>query len=104
MLDGKGCAGGMYLICYDMTSNRKRRKAAEILLDYGRRVQYSVFECEISRKQFEVLYAKLADLSEGMDDGNIRIYQIAKEEMQKIAILGNPLCIREDDLDDVVVI
>ena len=56
------------------------------------------------RKQFEVLYAKLADLSEGMDDGNIRIYQIAKEEMQKIAILGNPSCIREDDLDDVVVI
>ena len=94
----------MYLICYDMTSNRKRRKAAEILLDYGRRVQYSVFECEISRKQFEVLYAKLADLSEGMDDGNIRIYQIAKEEMQKIAILGNSSCIREDDLDDVVVI
>ena len=101
MLDGKGCAGGMYLICYDMTSNRKRRKAADILLDYGRRVQYSVFECEISRKQFEVLYAKLADLSEGMDDGNIRIYQIAKEEMQKIAILGNPSCIR---VDDVVVI
>lgn len=64
----------------------------------------NVFECEISRKQFEVLYAKLADLSEGMDDGNIRIYQIAKEEMQKIAILGNPSCIREDDLDDVVVI
>ena len=87
-----------------MTSNRKRRKAAEILLDYGRRVQYSVFECEISRKQFEVLYAKLADLSEGMDDGNIRIYQIAKEEMQKIAILGNPSCFREDDLVDVVVI
>ena len=104
MLEGKGCAGGMYLICYDMTSNRKRRKAAEILLDYGRRVQYSVFECEINRKQFEILNAKLAELSEGMDDGNIRIYQIAKEEMQKIAILGNPSCIREDDLDDVVVI
>ena len=81
------------MICYDMASNKKRRKAAEILL-----------ECEISRKQFEVLYAKLADISEGMDDGNIRIYQISKEEMQKIAILGNPSCIREDDLDDVVVI
>ena len=104
MLEGKGCARGMYLICYDMTSNRKRRKAAEILLDYGRCVQYSVFECEINRKQFEILYTKLAELSEGMDDGNIRIYQIAKEEMQKIAILGNPSCIREDDLDDVVVI
>lgn len=92
------------MICYDMTSNKKRRKVAEILKDYGRRVQYSVFECEISRRQFEVLYAKLADLAEGMDDGNIRIYQIAKEEMEKIAILGNASCVREEDLDDVVVI
>lgn len=94
----------MYLICYDITSNKKRRKAAEILCDYGRRVQYSVFECEIKRKQFEVLYARLSDLSEWMKDGNIWIYQIAKEEMQKIAVLGNPSCIYEDDSNDIVVI
>ncbi len=94
----------MYLICCDITSNKKRRKAAEILCDYGRRVQYSVFECEIKRKQFEVLYARLSDLSEGMKDGNIWIYQIAKEEMQKIAVLGNPSCIYEDDSNDIVVI
>lgn len=94
----------MYLICYDITSNKKRRKAAEILCDYGRRVQYSVFECEIKRKQFEVLHARISDLSEGMKDGNIRIYQIAKEEMQKIAVLGNPSCIYEDDSNDIVVI
>ena len=94
----------MYLICCDITSNKKRRKAAEILCDYGRRVQYSVFECEIKRKQFEVLYARLSDLSEGMKDGNIWIYQIAKEEMQKIAVLGNPSCIYEDDSNEIVVI
>ena len=39
-----------------------------------------------------------------MKDGNIRIYQIAKEKMQKIVVLGNPSCIHEDDLDDIVVI
>lgn len=51
-----------------------------------------------------MLYARLSDLSEGMKDGNIRIYQIAKEEMQKIAVLGNPSCIYEDDSNDIVVI
>jgi len=51
-----------------------------------------------------VLYARLSDLSEGMKDGNIRIYQIAKEEMQKIAVLDNPSCIHEDDSNDIVVI
>ena len=46
----------------------------------------------------------LYNLSEGMKDLNIRIYQIAKEEMQKIAVLGNPSCIHEDDSNDIVVI
>ena len=39
-----------------------------------------------------------------MKDGNIRIYQIAKEEMHKIAVLDNPSCIHEDDSNDIVVI
>ena len=51
-----------------------------------------------------MLYARLSDLSEGMKDGNIRIYQIAKEEMQKIAVLGTRSCRHEDDSNAIVVI
>ena len=46
----------MYVISYDIVSDKLRNKVAKILLDYGKRVQYSVFECYISQKQFEELY------------------------------------------------
>ena len=50
-----------YIISYDITVNRIRNKIAEELKNYGRRVQYSVFECELTDRRFRELYAKLAD-------------------------------------------
>ena len=35
----------MYIVSYDITSNKLRRKIAKELENYGVRVQYSVFEC-----------------------------------------------------------
>ena len=37
----------MYLVCYDITSDRVRNKIVKTLEGYGRRVQYSVFECDL---------------------------------------------------------
>lgn len=45
----------MYVISYDISNDRRRNKIAKILLDYGRRVQYSVFECEMNQKSFKEL-------------------------------------------------
>jgi len=36
----------LYLICYDVASPRRRRKLADLLLDYGTRVQKSAYECD----------------------------------------------------------
>ena len=47
---------GMYVISYDIAGDKLRNKIAKVLLGYGRRVQYSVFECRISQKRFEELY------------------------------------------------
>ena len=37
----------LYLICYDIASPRRRRKLADVLLDYGARVQKSAYECDL---------------------------------------------------------
>lgn len=34
-----------YLVCYDIPDDRRRNRLAETLLNYGQRVQESVFEC-----------------------------------------------------------
>ena len=37
----------LYLICYDVTSPRRRHKLANVLLDHGTRVQRSAYECDL---------------------------------------------------------
>ena len=34
----------LYLVSYDISDDGRRRQAMEALKDFGRRVQYSVFE------------------------------------------------------------
>lgn len=36
-----------WVVCYDIPDNRRRHKVMKIMEGAGRRVQYSVFECEI---------------------------------------------------------
>ena len=33
-----------YTVAYDITDDKRRNKVAKILKDFGKRVQYSVFE------------------------------------------------------------
>ena len=38
------------LIVYDISSDRRRTKLHDVLLDFGTPVQYSVFECALDEK------------------------------------------------------
>jgi len=38
----------LYVISYDIPDDERRLKVAKILLDFGRRVQYSVFEAHLA--------------------------------------------------------
>lgn len=80
----------MYLVSYDITSDRLRNKVAKTLEGFGRRVQYSVFECEITEKRYEELYEKLLKLTAGMEEGSIRFYYICKNCERKKRIIGVP--------------
>lgn len=37
-----------FLVCYDLENDRERQRVARILLRYGERVQYSVFEVQLA--------------------------------------------------------
>ena len=40
------------VVAYDIASDRRRNRLVKFLKDYGVRVNYSVFECEIQKKYF----------------------------------------------------
>lgn len=78
----------MYVISYDISEDRRRNKIAKLLEGYGRRVQYSVFECRICEKNMKVLYEALQDLTKDMQDGSIYIYHICGTCEKKSVIIG----------------
>ena len=56
------------VVCYDISSNKHRRKISPVLEDHGVRIQESVFEIRVTEPQFERLAAKLRPLVAGVSD------------------------------------
>lgn len=91
----------MYVVSYDLSNNKLRNKVAKVLEGYGRRVQYSVFECCISKKQMEQLYGKLLPIMQQEPEGNIRIYRICmncEKQIRTIGIKNKEIREAEDDI------
>lgn len=79
-----------YLLCYDVRDERRLRRTIKVAERWGRRVQYSVFICDLSdieRARLEgdlrveldvsVDYALLIDLGPAGDSSSRRLHWIA---------------------------
>ncbi len=51
-----------YVICYDISSEHRRRLVSECLDGYGDRIQKSVFEAVLDAKLFDSCLSELAEL------------------------------------------
>jgi len=74
------------VVSYDIVSDRRRRKVMKALEGFGKRVQYSVFECLLTAAQIADLQRKLKKLA-GKDD-SVRFYFIGAEDVKRIVLLG----------------
>jgi len=93
----------MYIVSYDIENDRIRNKVAKTLENYGTRVQYSVFECDISQKLYEKLYSELLMLMEDEVTGNIRFYQLCKNCEKKTATIGVKDTESFDEIDAIFI-
>ena len=80
------------LITYDVSTaseggERRLRRVARVCLDYGQRVQNSVFECEVDGAQFTTLKARLLEIIEEKHD-SIRFYHLGKEWQRRLEHYG----------------
>jgi len=75
------------VVSYDITCDRRRRKVAKLLSGYGRRQQYSVFECDISEKRYREMVTGLTAIIDG-DEDSVRIYRQCAMCRGAIEILG----------------
>jgi len=82
----------LVLITYDVCvisegGTRRLRRIAKTCLDYGMRVQNSVFECEVTPAQFVILKNELIDIFDPEED-SLRFYMLGKKGRQKVEHIG----------------
>jgi CRISPR-associated protein Cas2 len=75
------------LISYDIVIDKQRTNVMKYLLGYGSRVQYSVFECDLTAEQFAVVQRDLARLIDPQTD-SVRCYRLDAGAIQQIRIIG----------------
>jgi len=78
----------LILISYDVKEDKTRTKLAKRLLDYGPRVQYSVFEADVKDVELAKLQQELAKVDLQEDD-SIRLYRLCESCRNKIIIYGS---------------
>ncbi|NBO32543.1 MAG: CRISPR-associated endonuclease Cas2 [Cyanobacteria bacterium WB6_1B_304] len=77
----------LYVITYDIPSDKRRKKVSDLLEGYGRRVQYSVFECVLAPKKFEELKTRLAKRVNLAED-SIRFYPLSSHALGQVILWG----------------
>lgn len=75
------------VISYDITNDRRRNKVAKKLLDYGRRVQYSVFELIYDDVILKKVLIDLKRIIKEEED-SIRCYRVCKSCSSAVEIIG----------------
>ena len=70
----------LVIVCYDVNTEtkvgrRRLRRVAKVCEGIGQRVQKSVFECQVSLMQFEMLERELLSEIHPAED-NLRLYRL----------------------------
>jgi CRISPR-associated protein Cas2 len=82
----------LMLVTYDVSTEtpagrRRLRRVARACLDYGQRVQNSVFECEVDPAQWTALRARLiAEIDD--DHDSLRFYRLGANGRGRIEHVG----------------
>jgi CRISPR-associated protein Cas2 len=78
-----------YLVTYDVPDDAVRVRVAEAIDDFGVRVQFSVFECELSLAERGQLHARLAALISETPSTSVRMYGICSHCADKVIEIGD---------------
>jgi CRISPR-associated protein Cas2 len=96
----------LVLITYDVSvltkaGQKRLRHIAKTCLNYGMRVQNSVFECEITPDQWVKLKAELLDIYYQNED-SLRFYILGSKGKQKIEHFGTK--VTPDPIRDALIL
>lgn len=77
----------LYLVTYDIPCNKRRQKIANLLEGYGRRVQYSVFECVLPPLKYRELRERLRPHVK-IEVDSVRFYPLSGHTLGQVEVWG----------------
>ncbi len=75
------------VVTYDISDEKRLRRVAKEMENWGERVQKSVFECDFDEKNFSRMRKRLRKLI-NMQEDSIRFYFLCKTCREKIQVDG----------------
>lgn len=75
------------VVAYDISDDRRRQKIAKVLLNYGVRKNFSVFECALTETQIKAMKSKLEKIIEPKVDC-VLYYYLCKTCNRKKKVIG----------------
>ena len=84
----------LIVVCYDIANDRRRRKVFKQMKNYGTRVQYSVFECQLSPEQVRAMKARVRPLLKPQED-SVRYYLLCETCRGQAAVQGIGYILKE---------
>jgi CRISPR-associated protein Cas2 len=85
------------LVVYDISNDKRRTKLHKRLKDFGTPVQYSVFECIITSKEYDKMKKAVKKITKPRLD-HVRYYPICANCREKIEIVGRHEVTSEADV------
>ena len=95
----------LVLVTYDVAvesegGTKRLRRVARVCKDYGQRVQYSVFECEVDPARWTTMRARLVDEIDPEKD-SLRFYFLGREWRRRVEHVGAK---PSEDPDDLLIV
>ena len=77
-----------YVIAYDLADDHRRTRLVNVLLDYGSRIQESVFFADLNTRLYEEMIGKMERLVQ-QDQDVVHVFPLCAACVEKKVVLGN---------------
>lgn len=75
------------IVAYDIADPRRLARIARLMLDYGRRVQKSIFEVSLSPPVFSQMKARVEEIIDYEEDG-VKYFPLCEKCSGTVEIIG----------------
>lgn len=84
------------VVSYDISEDKRRTKIHKVLSSYGQWMQFSVFECDLTKAQYAKLRSRLDKLIDAETD-SVRFYFMCECCQGKVERIGGE-AVRDDSI------